>query len=333
MKKLFVSSLLLAATSCSQTDSTELESSGLAQVTIEKIGYDYVRVELVAQLTSSEDSIRFVGESHLEATLEAGTYSLELRYLDEENSVLLDSTFCPESLRPNDNIFTLTPGDNVEVINVCNEEGATLANLTITPVVHDDAHGEGDDHDHDHDDDNGSGDDDHDHGDHDHDHGDHDHDHDHDHGDDHDHEDPVVPADGEVILPEGVSSIVEINSIDAAMYNLGSFLGYDPIKQAFGEEDSCYVYLVAKVIEDDKTTYYLRSSFSHGGATHPAIAVAWQPSDELPGEIRIPDENDGFLRLNYETADFNSISEFTVKWLHIDHFHSDQCKALAPVAE
>ena len=31
----------------------------------------------------------------------------------------------------------------------------------------------------------------------------------------------------EVILPEGISSLDEVDSLDAAVYNLGSFLGYD----------------------------------------------------------------------------------------------------------
>ena len=102
------------------------------------------------------------------------------------------------------------------------------------------------------------------------------------------------------------------------------------IKRDFDEPDECYLYLVAKVVEADQTTYYLRSSFSHGGSSHPAVPVVWQPGEELPGMIEVLDsqDEDSFARIGHGTTEFESIFELTIKWLHVDHHHLDQCLEL-----
>lgn len=309
MKKLLATSMLLALTSCAQDNEGGSEPSRLAQIMIKTIGMEYSRVELsVKAPTNDSEAIIFSGEELVEARLESGIYNLELSYFDTNNAVILSSLFCVEPLRLNGNVFQLVPGTNELDINVCTADGENLADLVITPLVHDGHDHEGDhEHEDGHDHENEDG--------HEHEDG-----HDHDHGDD---------SNEEVVLPKEVTSIDQINAIDAATYNLGSFVGYDPVKRAFGEEDSCFVFVVAKVIKGETTTYYLRSSFRHGGASHEAFGFTWTAEEDLPGTIQVNAEgSEGFARLKYQSADFDSITEFTTKWLHADHYHTDQCRDL-----
>ena len=137
-------------------------------------------------------------------------------------------------------------------------------------------------------------------------------------------------------LANGLDSIDEINSADTRSVYIKRWVGYDPVKRAFDEEDSCSIFLMA--IENTaalgRPRYYLRTSFQHSGVSHPAFIVDLSESVvRVAGEdfleTRIPNDDEQFLR--YQVLDdsaIDSLNNVVLRWRHTDHTHDDQCKDL-----
>ncbi|NRA64176.1 MAG: hypothetical protein HRU19_06800 [Pseudobacteriovorax sp.] len=139
-------------------------------------------------------------------------------------------------------------------------------------------------------------------------------------------------------LAPGLESLDEIDSVDASESNLVTWKGIDPVKEAFGEPDtSCYVYLMAVNTDPalDLPLYYLRSSFNHGGASHKAYAVNLNEVVEEKDYLEVPansEGDDGFFRYNLdELGSLDSMTQVTIRWLHVDHYHNDRCTDLEKV--
>ena len=126
-------------------------------------------------------------------------------------------------------------------------------------------------------------------------------------------------------LPEGLENLEDVHLADAEQYHLKKYLGYDPVKRDFGEEDSCYIYLMAKEETEEGVSYYFRSSFNHGGYTHPAFKITW--ADNMDGDLlvgTIDSDEDSFFRLATADSPENG-TDVTIYWLHTDHYHTDEC--------
>ena len=133
-----------------------------------------------------------------------------------------------------------------------------------------------------------------------------------------------------LVLPDGINELAEIDDTNREVFHLKKYLGFDPVKRAFGEEDSCYLYVMAIDYQQTHISYYLRTSFDHNGASHPAFEVRWLDNADQSGllEGNHQKDPDSFLRLKFADNDPIKSDEVTVKWLHLDHYHIDQCRGL-----
>ncbi len=135
---------------------------------------------------------------------------------------------------------------------------------------------------------------------------------------------------GSLLLPPGLTNLEELDITDPEQHHLAKYLGFDPIKRAFGMEDSCHVYLMAVHSQDETTDYYFRSDFNHGGVSHPPFRISWSPQLGDITSLRGIDDRDpdSFLDLDFTDNDPEKATEATIKWLHVDHYHTDQCSGL-----
>ena len=131
-------------------------------------------------------------------------------------------------------------------------------------------------------------------------------------------------------LPEGLSTLEEINEVDPSKTHLSMRLGYDPLKRAFGEKDECFVYLMAQYEDEQEKRFYYRTSFGHGDYTHPAfeLKITEDTVDLNPISATHPTDSESFLRLTFLEDDLSRLDRITIKWLHGSHYHVDECLEL-----
>ena len=146
---------------------------------------------------------------------------------------------------------------------------------------------------------------------------------------------PTVP-DASLTLAPGLQDLTQIDRVDPMTTQLKMWVGYDPKKRAFGEEDSCYIYLMAIDVRPElgSPLYYLRSSFNHDGRSHLAFSLSYRPEDAADGMFVAKLSSDAESFFKAEFADISQFASFeiaTVKWLHSDHYHVDECRELSPI--
>ncbi|SMF60095.1 hypothetical protein [Pseudobacteriovorax antillogorgiicola] len=137
------------------------------------------------------------------------------------------------------------------------------------------------------------------------------------------------PEKGE--LPPSFSSWDQVNEVDPVAASQFVFSGSNPVFASGEQGNSCQVYLMGKTINpvSQQTQWIIRSSFNHDGDGHSYFLV------DLPNEFQsvvsaeLADGSQIALGFNGNVYHSSQLSYAKIKWLHGNHFHTDQCKELS----